>query len=250
MTTTQSQPSNTGQSTVKVIVVDDHTFMRELISSTLSRQTGGYEVVAEASTAEAAVKACGRLQPDIVILDINLPDRSGIDVVPDIKRISAKTRILLCTAFASEDRLLDSIRSGADGFVEKTNTWDDFFQALRRVGSGERYFCSRSTAPSNPQTDGRDGHDRYDGADLLSEPLSRREAEVLKLIAEGRTSKEIAAALGISVATIETHRAHLMTKLRVRNVAGLITYAFETGLVRLRIRGSRPADEVPVDGAA
>jgi DNA-binding NarL/FixJ family response regulator len=210
---------------LRIVIVDDHLFMRELICRTLVRQDSLYDVVASVGTAAAAIEACGELKPDLVILDINLPDHSGIDAVPEIKRVSARTHILLCTAYATEDRILESLRVGAKGFVEKTNSWDDFLIAVDRVGRGEQYFSSKSNgvepaqAAASPRAKGN-------GASL-----SPREQEIITLIANGQTSKEIAARLFISPATVETHRTNLMSKLGARNVASLVLYAFQTGLV-------------------
>jgi DNA-binding NarL/FixJ family response regulator len=214
---------------LRVVVVDDHIFMRDLISSTLGRQAERYVVVASVGTASAAISACRSLTPDLVILDINLPDRSGIDAVPAIRDASPETHVLLCTAFPSEDRIIDALHVGAKGFVEKTNTWDDFLVAVDRVGRGEQYFCAKSAgvvpmknsaAVAAPQTNGS-------GRSVLSP----REQEVIRLIAAGCTSKEIASRLFISAATVETHRTNLMSKLGVRNVASLVLYAFQRGLV-------------------
>ena len=212
---------------MRIVVVDDHTFMRDLITSTLNRQEAHYAVVAAVGNAAEAIEACKKFTPDLLILDVNLPDRNGIDIVPTIKRVSPETHVLLCTAFPVEDRLVDALRAGAKGFVEKTNTWDDFLGAVERVGHGEQYFSSKSSGvrPLSRETlDER--KQRYVGV-----PLSPREREVFRLIALGSTSKEIAAKLFISAATVETHRTNLMSKLGVRNVAGLVLYAFQNGLL-------------------
>jgi DNA-binding NarL/FixJ family response regulator len=212
---------------IRIVVVDDHIFMRDLISATLSRQPTCYTVLASVGTAGAAIRACQEFEPDLLILDINLPDQSGIDAIPEIKRVSPQTHILLCTAFPTIDRLGEALLAGAKGFVEKTNTWDDFLGAVNRVGRGEQYFSSKSsgvTPLSRAALEQRSK--RYVGT-----PLSPRESEVIRLIAQGCTSKEIASKLFISVATVETHRTNLMSKLGVRNVAGLVLYAFQTGLV-------------------
>ena len=211
---------------VRTVVVDDHVFMRELIGARLSRERSRYKVLAEVGDAAAAVAACRKLSPDLLILDINLPDQSGIDAVPELKRVSPSTSILLCTAFATDDRIAEAMRSGAEGFVEKTNTWDDFIDAVNSVSGGQRYF--RSSSPKVPMA--------RKAADRPSPPkvqLSLREREVLALIAEGSTSKEIASKLGISVQTVETHRSNVMSKLRVKNMAGMVLYAARNGLVGL-----------------
>lgn len=214
-------------SPVSIVVVDDHRFMRELIITMLRRHEPKYRVVAEASDAAAALAACERVQPDLLILDINLPGESGIEIVAEVQRVSPKTRILLCTAGVTDERILDALRSGANGFVEKTNTWEDFIAAIECVTRGEHHFCARSSAAlahfSRSERKQRD-------EDVPQ--LSAREKEVLALVARGDSSKEIAAALGISVGTVDVHRAKLMKKLRVKNVAGLVLYAFERGLIR------------------
>jgi len=214
---------------VGTVVVDDHVFMRELIGASLSREKEGtrFKVLAEVGDAAAAVAACRRFAPDLCILDINLPDRSGIDIVPEVKRVSPSTSILLCTAYATDDRIAEAMRSGAEGFVEKTNTWDEFIEAVTCVSGGERYF--RSSSPKlRPVSD-----DRPARKPAAKPDLSEREREVLALIAEGNTSKEIATKLSISLQTVETHRSNLMTKLRVRNMAGMVIYAVRHGLVKL-----------------
>ena len=203
----------------RVAVVDDHPFMRDLISRELTRSPKCYNVVASVGTAADAVAVCRRFEPHLLVLDINLPDRTGVAAVPDIRRASPATRILLCTAFPKEDWLGKASTCGADGFVEKTNTWNDFMLAVDRVSGGQRYFCSGGAAASPRQGNGK-----------ATERLTPREREILKLIARGRTTKEIAAQLFISVSTVETHRSSLMTKTGGRNVADLVRFAMDAGL--------------------
>jgi DNA-binding NarL/FixJ family response regulator len=151
-----------------------------------------------------------------LVLDIHLPDRTGVAAVPDIRRASPATRILLCTAFPKEDWLEKASACGADGFAEKTNTWDDFLLAVDRVSRGQRYFCSAGAPARN---DDRSSEAR----------LTPREREILKMIAGGMTTKEIAARLFISIPTVETHRANLMGKTGARNVADLVRLALKAG---------------------
>jgi DNA-binding NarL/FixJ family response regulator len=170
---------------VRIVVVDDHRFMREMISRMLGREPDRYKVVAEAPDGTSAIAACEQHAPDLVILDINLPDMTGIDAVPEIRKVSPSTRILLCTALVSDERVIDALRSGAQGFVEKTNSWDDFAEAVERVRRGENYFCttSHSCGSDAPKTQ----HPRL--APPAAVPLSPREREVLTLIAQGSTTK-------------------------------------------------------------
>ena len=219
--------ANQGNS-VRLVIVDDHTFMRDLMERALSRQNGRYGVIAAVGTAAEAISACGKLKPDLLILDINLPDKNGIDVLPELKRVAPTTRVLLCTGFPTDDRISDLASSGAHGFVEKTNTWDEFLQAVEHVSRGEYYFCSHNTGVGFE-------HERGQKSDRTSHPpyLTAREREIITLVVRGLTSKEIAAKLYISIATVETHRTNLMTKLNVRNAAELASHAVQLGLTKL-----------------
>lgn len=204
----------------RIAVVDDHAFMRDLIARELTRSTRRYNVVAAVGTAAEAIAACRRFEPHVLVLDINLPDRTGVAAIPDIRRASPATRILLCTAFPREEWFHKASTCGADGFVEKTNTWDEFMVAVERVNGGQRYFCSGGGgAASGRQSNGK-----------TAPKLTPRERQILKLIASGMTTKEIAAQLFISIPTVETHRANLMTKTGGRNVADLVRFAMDAGL--------------------
>jgi DNA-binding NarL/FixJ family response regulator len=136
-------------------------------------------------------------------------------------------RILLCTGFPTDERVADLAGTGAHGFVEKTSTWDEFLQAVERVSQGEYYFRYHDpgVAPGS-------GRLQKSERTLLAPHLTLRETEIITLIAQGFISKEIADKLRISVATVETHRTNLMSKLGVRNVAGLVSYAFRMGLAK------------------
>lgn len=214
---------------LSIVVVDDHRFMRDVICAMLSRQADRYNVVGQAANAAEAVKVSSETQPDLVVLDVNLPDRSGVEAVPEIKKVSPESRVLLCTAFVSDDRIIDALRSGAHGFVEKTNSWSEFADAVDRVSKGEHYFAARSSGLASQIRP----HGMMPRPTTSAPQLSQRETEVLTLIADGRTSKEVATELGISVATVDTHRTNLMSKLQIRNVAGLVVYAFRSGLIKL-----------------
>jgi DNA-binding NarL/FixJ family response regulator len=221
---------------VRLVIVDDHAFMRDLMARALSQQSGRYAVLAAVGTAAEAIGACRKLKPDLLILDINLPDQSGIDALPELKRVAPATRVLLCTGFPTDDRISDLAGTGAHGFVEKTNTWDEFLHAVEQVSHGEYYFCSQHAGIVPESKRGEKTEPTS-----LAPHLTAREKEIITFIAQGFTSKEIAAKLYISVPTVETHRTNLMTKLGVRNVAGLVSYAFRKGLARPGSKASSPA---------
>lgn len=210
-------PPNALKNRRRIVVVDDHAFMRDLIARELTRNDGHYEVVAAVGTAADAVAVCRRLKPDLLVLDINLPDQTGVAAVPELRRASPATRILLCTAYPKEDWFGEATSCGAEGFVEKTNTWDDFLVAVDRVSGGQRYFCADGKRDSAKEQSN-------------SVRLTPREREILKLIAHGLTTKEIAAKLFISIPTVETHRSNLMSKTGGRNMADLVRFAIDAGL--------------------
>lgn len=214
-------------SPIHVMVVDDHPFMRELICRQLDGHKGQFKVVAQVGDIKTAYKACKKFQPHLIILDINLPDGNGIRAVGELKQTCGACRILLCTAQISDDRVVDALRSGADGFVEKTNSWAEFMEGVERVSSGERYFYVK-TATDAAAAARAERHSRI----IRDATLSAREREVLRLVAEGLTSKEIGETLGISASTVDVHRVNLMKKIHVRNIAGLVTFAFRMGLIR------------------
>jgi DNA-binding NarL/FixJ family response regulator len=225
----------TTRDSVRLVLVDDYAFMRDLMVRTLAQQNTRYAVVAAVGTAAEAIEVCRKLKPDLVILDINLPDQNGIDALPELRRVAPATRVLLCTAFATDDRIADLAGTGAHGFVEKTNSWDEFLLAVEHVSHGELYFCSHSAGIVPEST-----HGQKTEPTSLAPHLTAREKEIILLIAQGFTSKEIAAKLYISVATVETHRTNLMTKLGVRNVAGLVSYAVSKGLTKVGPTASIP----------
>jgi two-component system secretion response regulator SsrB len=206
---------------IRIGIVDDHVFIRDVMKRLLERQKTRYEVVWSVGTSRDALAACQELRPDLLILDINLPDRNGIDALPDLKRLAPKTRVLLCTAYASDHSMNDLVQSGADGFVEKTSSWDDFLGVINRVNNGEKYFCAKAVTLRHSSSIQRHP--------VNSSHLTPRENEIVGLVAAGLTSKEIAAKLYISVATVDTHRTNLMAKLGVRNVAELVSRAHQPG---------------------
>lgn len=168
--------SDAGTQPISVVVVKDHRFMRELISSMLARQEGQYKLVAEDSEAATAIEAFEEFAPDLLILDIDLPEPSGVDAVAQIREHAPKFRILLCTAFPTDDPVVEPLRSGVDRVVEKTNTWEGFIEAFERVSRGMHLFRSQSDPTYQ----------------IPALPLSPREEEILTLIAGNGSDSEIA----------------------------------------------------------
>lgn len=213
---------------LRVVIADDHVLMRELLVTMMSQESPCCEVVAEVGTAAQAIKTCRALAPDLLVLDVNMPGMTGVEAVPLIKENAPGTRILLCCGTVNERELLTALKAGADGFMEKTNSRSTFLEAVERVARGENYLCTKSInvlshvlrKTTATEGMGRDGQT----------PLTKREKEIISLIAEGLSSKEIATKLFLSLATVETHRANLMTKIQAHNVAQLVRYALDHGL--------------------
>ncbi|HEX6644368.1 MAG TPA: response regulator transcription factor [Gemmatimonadales bacterium] len=202
---------------IRVLVADDHAVVREGIRSVLHGEEG-FTLVGEASTAAEAVRLVGDLHPDVAVLDVTMPGGSGLEAVGRIRRESPSTRVLMLSMHDNPEYARESVRAGAHGYLLKDSAAAELRQAVRAVSSGETYFAAPPAGESAPA-----------GAALR--PLTGRERDVLAGVALGRTNKEIAASLGISSRTVETHRESLMRKTGVRTVAGLTRLAMDAGLV-------------------
>jgi DNA-binding NarL/FixJ family response regulator len=216
-----------GNRELRVFLADDHVLFRELLSELLAAESASYQIVGQAGTAKGAIDACRTLKPDLLILDINLPGQSGVDAMPELKRLCPDTRVLLCSGSVNEQQIVTALRTSVDGFMEKTSDRQEFLAAVARVSAGENYFCARSSRLLSEVARGLHPNSG-DAPDI-----SGREKEILTLIANGRTSKEIASALFISIFTVDTHRRNLMAKIGARNTAGVIRYALAHGLLRV-----------------
>ena len=164
---------------ISIVSVDDHRFMRELISAMLARQEGRYSAGAEKGEAATSIEAFEEFAPDLVILDIDLPDPRDLGAVTHIGERTSKIRILLCAGCVPDDCVVQALRSGADRVVEKTSTWEDFIEAFERVGRGA-HLCTAHSTPTY---------------EIPALPFSPREAEILNLIAGEGTDTEIASKL-------------------------------------------------------
>lgn len=205
---------------LSILLVDDHPFVREGIRSFLS-ETPGCTVVGEARTGEDALRLAEQLRPNFILLDLNLPGASGLEILGKLHKLLPDTRILVLTVHNSREYVLHVARSGAHGYILKEAPPAELLRAIRAIQSGERYFSSAVVRHVQPGD-----HDRPDDQQPA---LTPREVEVLILTAKGKGIKEIADALSISNATVQTYRVRIMNKLKVHHVAGLVTYAIQKG---------------------
>jgi DNA-binding NarL/FixJ family response regulator len=212
-----------------VLLVDDHKILRDGIKAILERTTE-FQVVGEAENGAQAVKICKKMQPDLVLMDIGLPGMNGIEATSEIVRSCPCTHVTILSIYGDENSVVAAFRAGARAFLVKNVSSGDLLDALRTVSKGGSYLSSEVS--DHLLTRIRHGDLN---AKQISEPierLSRREAEVLRLIAEGKTSKEIAGALELGLQTVRTYRKTLMKKLGVNNIASLTQLALAAGLIR------------------
>jgi DNA-binding NarL/FixJ family response regulator len=211
---------------LRVLLVDDHALVRAGMKSLL-RDIEGVEVVGEASDGAEALALAAREAPDAVLMDIAMKGMSGLEAAAKFRELHPGVKVLILSMHASEEYVLQALRAGAAAYLIKDSATAELELALRSVMRGETYL---SPAISRQVVE---GYVQRVGAAAAEEPLTPRQREVLKRIAEGRTTKEIAFDLGLSVKTVETHRAQVMDRLGIRDVAGLVRYAMRTGLVPL-----------------
>lgn len=212
---------------VRIVVADDHTLIRRGIVGLLDAQPD-MEVVGEAGTSQEALERVAELTPEVVLMDITMPDRNGIDVARELKKRFPAVQVLILTVHDREDYLFQALRAGAAGYILKGADVQDLLLAVRTVQRGEVYLY-----PSLTKKLLGDFLRRAEaGEDNASfDNLSEREREVLRLIAQGKTSPEIARILFLSPHTVQTHRDHIMEKLNLHRKAELIKYAIEKGLL-------------------
>lgn len=208
----------------RVLIADDHEVVREGILALLQAEPG-IRVCGEATNGHEAISKTLRLKPDVVVLDIGLPEISGLAAARRISVDAPKTQILIFTLHDSEQVLREVIESGARGYVLKSDAGRDLLRAIRALSRGTTFFSPRVSEAMLLELRGRST--RGDAASL-----TRREREVLVLLAEGRSNRQVASLLGISPKTVDTHRTSLMRKLGFHSVHDLIHYAIRQGLIQ------------------
>ncbi len=209
-----------------VLVVDDHALVRHGIRRIVESH-GEFEVVAEAGSGIAAIEEARRHQPALVIMDVGMKGLSGLAVLGQIRQCSRETRAIIVTMHADERYVYRAVREGARGYVLKDSVEEDLIQALLTVLGGGRYFSPAVRRFADPVTSAE--RDRM--PDDPYELLTQRERELYHLLAEGDSNKDIAKALGLSLHTVETHRARIMEKLGLHTAAELVISAVRRGLV-------------------
>jgi len=205
-----------------ILLADDHLIVRQGLKLLLERE--GFNVVGEACDGREAVRLAQELRADIALLDLTMPLLNGVDAGRAILQTCPKTKVVLLTIHTEQHYVLDALRAGIKGYVLKTKAAEELIRAIREVSLGKLYLT--------PGVSEVVAQAYLAKTDLPPEPLSLREREVLQLIAEGKSTKEVAVVLGISVKTAESHRTRMMEKLSVHETASLVRYAIKRGLVQ------------------
>ncbi|HLH03692.1 MAG TPA: response regulator transcription factor [Bryobacteraceae bacterium] len=212
---------------VRVLIADDHPLIRSGLRTLLERE-GEFEVIGEAADGYEAIELATALKPDIAMLDVSMPRLNGIDTAQHISQRIPRTRILLVSMHSDEAYILRALKSGARGYLLKASPELDVLRAVRAVAAGNAYFSPEVTKllveDYVRQLQQRGATDSYD-------LLSIREKEILQLLVSGKSNREIADLLHISVSTVETHRTNILTKLGLHNLPELILYAVRKGLL-------------------
>ncbi len=212
--------------TIRVLLADDHAMFREGVR-TLLKQQEDIEVVGEAGSGQQAVQEVTRLQPDVVLMDIAMPDMGGLEATIEILRLHPHIKVLVLTQYESEDYALPILKAGAAGYVVKKETASELVAAIRAVHRGDSFLCPPvARAVLEGYLRAREAADPYDS-------LSERERQILQMVAEGRTNREIADLLSVSIKTVMGHRASLMEKLGLHDRTDVVKYALRRGLIHL-----------------
>lgn len=205
-----------------ILLADDHVLFRQALRIVLERE--GFTVVAEAHDGRQAVSLAQKLCPDIAILDIAMPILNGLDAGAQILKLVPRAKLILLTMYADEQYVIGALKAGVHGYVIKTQAAQDLVEAIRSVQQGMTYL---SPSVSRTLVDAYLGRSAAAG-----DALTSRERQVLQLVAEGKTSKEIAQLLNLGIKSAETYRARIMQKLEIHTTAGLVRYAIRHGLIQ------------------
>jgi len=207
---------------IKIAIVDDHDIIRAGVKSVLEKHTQ-YEVCAEAANGEAALKAAEDFKPDIMLLDISMPKLSGLDIISRIKRLSPQTKIIIISVYKLGTYILKALRCGVNGYINKDNLAEELIPALSRVSAGGSYLGSEISDYLTQEMQGSQKKEIPKGLKILN----AREQDVLRLVAEGKTAKEIAEVMFLSRRTVENYKNSILKKLNLHKTSDLIKYSLE-----------------------
>jgi DNA-binding NarL/FixJ family response regulator len=213
---------------LRILVADDHDLMRRGVKALLQSHAG-WEVCGEAHTGREAVAKAEELKPDVVILDISMPDLNGVDAAKRIRKGSPDTEVLILSVHYSDQLIRDILEAGVRGYIVKSDSDRDLVIAVETLANHKPFFTPRATEVM--LTNFNEGKTRAEPPETMRDRLTSREREIVQLLAEGKSSKEVASSLNISVKTAETHRANIMRKLQLHTVSELVRYAVRNQII-------------------
>ncbi|HYL13504.1 MAG TPA: response regulator transcription factor [Terriglobales bacterium] len=206
----------------RILLADDHALIRQGLKALLEKQE--FQVVGEASDGQEILRSIEKTRPDVAIIDISMPVLNGVDAARELKKSSPNTKVILLTQHDEDQYVTEALRVGVNGYVLKSQAADDLVHAIHEVCRGSVYLSPNIS---------RAVVDAYlSKTSVPTDPLSGRERQVLQLVSEGKSTKDVATHLGISVKTAESHRARLMKKLDIHETASLVRYAISRGLIQ------------------
>ena len=213
--------------TIRILITDDHQLFREGIANLLAASPE-IEIVGQAENGQQAIEKAKQLKPDIVIMDLSLPVINGVDATRILHKELPETKVLVLSMHADKNYIKEALEAGAFGYLFKDCTYDQLIEAINTVSQGKKYLSNKITEVLI-----HDYLNREEETPDNDQSLSERESEILRLIAEGKSTREIADLLFISVKTVGTHKQHLLEKLNLQSIAGLIKYAIRKGIVSI-----------------
>ena len=221
---------------IKVILVDDHSLVRAGIRS-LIQNISGVEVIAEANNGRDAIRLIDELIPDLVLLDIAMPELNGLEVISRISKDNTETKVIILSMHTNEEYVVQALKAGAAGYLLKDSAPNELEIAVNAVMKGETYLSpaiSKHVVDNYLRRISDVSTEKERGPDIFKQ-LTSRQREILQLIAEGNSTKEIANKLNVSIKTVETHRMQLMDRIGIHDVAGLVRYAIRMGIITVKM---------------
>jgi DNA-binding NarL/FixJ family response regulator len=214
--------------TLQILIADDHDLMRRGLRALIESRPG-WQICDEAHTGREAVAKAAQWKPDIITLDISMPELNGIEAGKRIRKVSPNTEILILSVHYSDRLVRDLLETGIRGYVVKSDSDRDLIAALEALARHQPFFTPKATEVMLATF----SHSGTNASleDLAADPLTSRECEIVQLLSEGRSTKEVAAVLGVSVKTAETHRANIMRKLKIHSVTELVRYALRSQII-------------------
>jgi DNA-binding NarL/FixJ family response regulator len=240
-----SPPASETQRQIRIVLVEDHSILREGLRALILMESD-FDIVGEFASAEVSLTGIAELQPDIVITDLALPGRSGIELLAEVKRLSPRTRKLVLTAHENEEYIRAALNAGADGYVLKDANSAELMLAIRTVSLGQQFLCKAIASKIlSGYLSGHVSGEQRVALPSAAQSITGREREVLTRIALGNSNKLIARELGVSPKTVEKHRSNLMRKLQLHNAAAITMFAIRNGMTSSEPHNERSPARLP-----